>query len=54
MAVLPIRFYPDPVLRVRCPEVESFDDDLERLAKDMIETMYAAPGVDRTRGESRG
>jgi peptide deformylase len=45
MAVLPIRFYPDPVLRVRCPEVESFDGDLERLANDMIETMYAAPGV---------
>ena len=45
MAVLPIRFYPDPVLRVRCPEVESFDGDLERLAEDMIETMYAAPGV---------
>lgn len=45
MAVLPIRIYPDPVLRVRCPEVESFDGDLERLAKDLVETMYAAPGV---------
>ncbi len=45
MAVLPIRVYPDPVLRVRCPPVESFDDDLRRLADDMIETMHAAPGI---------
>lgn len=45
MAVLPIRIYPDPVLRVRCPEVDTFDGDLEKLAEDMVETMYAAPGV---------
>lgn len=45
MAVLPIRVYPDPVLRVRCAEVESFDAELERLAQDMIATMHAAPGV---------
>lgn len=45
MALLPIRIYPDPVLRVRCPDVESFDGDLEKLAKDMVDTMVAAPGV---------
>jgi len=45
MAVLPIRIYPDPVLRVRCPEVVDFDSELEKLAADMIETMHAAPGV---------
>ncbi len=45
MAILPIRVYPDPVLRVRCSEVESFDRRLHRLASDMIETMHAAPGV---------
>ena len=45
MAVLPIRIYPDPVLRVRCDEVETFDDRLRRLAADMVETMYDAPGV---------
>ncbi len=45
MAILPIRVYPDPVLRVRCREVESFDRELRRLAGDMIETMHAAPGV---------
>lgn len=45
MAVLPIRTYPDPVLRVRCPDVEVFDMDLENLAADLVETMHAAPGV---------
>ncbi len=45
MAILPIRVYPDPVLRARCREVESFDDELRRLAADMIETVHAAPGV---------
>ncbi len=45
MAVLPIRIYPDPVLRVKCPEVERFDDALRGLAADMVETMHAAPGV---------
>ena len=45
MAILPIRVYPDPVLRVRCRRVESFDRELRRLASDMIETMHAAPGV---------
>ena len=45
MALLPIRLYPDPVLRKKCPEVESFDGELRRLAQDMIETMHAAPGI---------
>jgi peptide deformylase len=45
MAVLPIRIYPDPVLRVKCPEVTEFDARLRRLAADMVETMHAAPGV---------
>ncbi len=45
MAVLPIRIYPDPILRIRCREVEAFDADLKRLAEDMVETMHAAPGI---------
>jgi len=45
MAKRAIRIYPDPVLRVRCPEVEVFDENLRRLADDMVETMHAAPGV---------
>ncbi len=45
MAVLPIRIYPDPVLRVRCAEVTSFDDELAKLIADMVDTMHGAPGV---------
>lgn len=45
MAVMPIRLYPDPVLRVRCAEVEEFGSELEVLVRDMIETMHAAPGI---------
>ena len=45
MAIFPIRTFGDPVLRGEAEPVESFDDALRRLAKDMIETMYDAPGV---------
>lgn len=45
MSILPIRIYPDPVLRVRCPPVEHFDSELASLAKNMVETMYSAPGI---------
>ena len=45
MAVLPVRIHPDPILRVKCPRVESFDAQLARLAVDMIETMHSAPGI---------
>jgi peptide deformylase len=45
VTVLPIRTLGDPVLRERALPVETFDDTLRRLADDMVETMYAAPGV---------
>jgi peptide deformylase len=45
MAILPIRLYPDPVLRLRCAEVEQFDEQLAGFVADMVETMHAAPGV---------
>lgn len=41
----PIRFYGDPVLRRSAAPVDRFDDDLARLADDMIETMHDANGV---------
>ncbi|HXU31312.1 MAG TPA: peptide deformylase, partial [Thermoanaerobaculia bacterium] len=44
MSILPIRLYPDPVLRAHCREVEEFDAELVRLVADMVETMHAAPG----------
>ncbi|HEV7669929.1 MAG TPA: peptide deformylase [Thermoanaerobaculia bacterium] len=45
MSILPIRLYPDPVLRARCREVEEFDSALVGLVADMVETMHAAPGI---------
>jgi peptide deformylase len=45
MSVQQIRRLGDPVLRERCRDVETFDDALRTLAKEMIEAMYAAPGV---------
>ena len=45
MARLQILEYPDPRLRTRAKPVEVFDTTLATLAADMLETMYAAPGV---------
>jgi peptide deformylase len=42
---MPIRTLGDPVLRRKAKPIESFDDALRRLADDMFETMYEAPGV---------
>lgn len=44
MALRPILTVPNSVLRRTCPPAEAFDEDLARLASDMLETMYAAPG----------
>ncbi len=41
----PIRLFGDPVLRRRALSVTSFDEGLESLVADMLETMYAAEGV---------
>jgi len=45
MAVLEIRKYPEKILREKTEEVSEFNDELQKLIDDMIETMYAAPGV---------
>lgn len=45
MATFPIRTFGDPVLKQRCAEITEFDGSLAQLAQDMLETMYAAPGV---------
>ena len=36
---------PDPILRKESKPVEKVDDELRRLLDDMLETMYAAPGI---------
>ncbi len=43
--IIPIRILGDPVLKTPAKPVEDFDDGLRRLAQDMLETMYDAPGV---------
>jgi peptide deformylase len=45
MAVRPICAYPEVVLRQKAQPIASIDDDLQLLIDDMIETMYAAPGI---------
>ncbi len=45
MAVLEIRKYPDKVLKQKALPVMEMDGELQELIDNMIETMYAAPGV---------
>lgn len=45
MTVLPIITLPDPLLRKPSAPIERIDADVRKLAADMLETMYAAPGV---------
>jgi peptide deformylase len=45
MSKLTIVSVPDPVLRKVSAPVERVDADILKLADDMLETMYAAPGV---------
>jgi len=45
MALLDILTVPNPVLKQVSKPVERVDDDLRRLMDDMLETMYAAPGI---------
>ncbi len=45
MAVLEIRKYPDPALRRKSRPVPEITPEIRELIDDMIETMYAAPGV---------
>lgn len=41
----PILIHPDPRLKKVATAVPDLSDDLRRLADDMLETMYAAPGI---------
>ena len=36
---------PDPILRKKSEKLEKVDDELRGLLDDMLETMYAAPGI---------
>ncbi|MBF9034851.1 peptide deformylase [Rhodobacterales bacterium HKCCE2091] len=41
----PILIHPDPRLKKPAPPVTEITDELRALSKDMLETMYAAPGI---------
>jgi peptide deformylase len=45
MATLPILTAPDPLLKRVCHPVEAVDGELRRLMDDMLDSMYAAPGI---------
>lgn len=45
MTVVPIRIFPDAVLRQKSKRVSSIDGSIQKLIDNMIETMHAASGV---------
>ncbi len=45
MAILDIITFGEPVLAAKAAEITEIDDDLVRLAADMVETLHQAPGV---------
>ena len=42
---LKIVLYPDPILGKVCSPIPEITDEIRTLARDMLETMYEAPGV---------
>lgn len=45
MALREILIVPDPRLKKECAPVEEVNDEIKTLLDDMLETMYAAPGI---------
>ena len=45
MTIRKILTEPDPFLRQKSAKVEVVDDEIRSLMDDMLETMYAAPGI---------
>jgi len=45
MAVLKILIFPDPRLRTVAEPVNAVDDNIKKLAEDMLETMYEESGI---------
>ena len=51
MALRQILTEPNKILRQKSSLVEKVDEDLQKLMDDMLETMYAAPGIGLLRSE---
>lgn len=45
MTIKPLIILPDPLLRQQSKPIEQVDAEIVRLADDMLETMYDAPGI---------
>lgn len=45
MAIRPILIIPDARLRAVADHIVEIDDEIKTLAKDMLDTMYDAPGI---------
>ena len=45
MALREILVAPDPVLKAKAKRVDTVDDAVRQMMDDMLETMYAAPGI---------
>jgi peptide deformylase len=45
MAIRPILTVPDPVLKQVSKRIDAVTDETRKLMDDMLETMYAAPGI---------
>ena len=45
MAILPIIIAPDPRLKMVCAEVKDITPEIVGMMDDMLDTMYAAPGI---------
>ena len=45
MAILPLRYAPDPVLRQKAKRVRKLDPKIDKLIDDMLETLPAVSGI---------
>ncbi len=45
MTIRPLIFLPDPILKAPSRKLERVDTALRKLARDMLDTMYDAPGI---------
>ena len=45
MSIRPILLHPDPRLKKVAAPVDGVSDEMRKLAEDMLETMYDAPGI---------
>tara|TARA_B100001142_G_scaffold323782_1_gene374394 strand:+ start:410 stop:1042 length:633 start_codon:yes stop_codon:yes gene_type:complete len=45
LAIIPIRKFPDPILRKQSAEIEEFNNEIIQFGYDMLDTMQSARGV---------